>query len=110
MNDTENDLNDLRLDPIYESSLRELKWILIAWLICCVWVIGYCGLNGYEVDANTKLDLVMGMPAWVFWGVVLPWLVATLFTIWFVLFKMQDHPLPIEPDVIRDVELESDDE
>ena len=76
------------VDPIFESSLRELKWILLAWLVNFIWVIGYCSLFGYSNSDAT----VMGMPSWAFWGVFLPWIVMTLFTVWFAFFQMTDHP------------------
>lgn len=82
------------LDPIFASSLRELKWILVAWLVCGGWTLIVCRLIGYEVDVAAGLNTMLGMPAWVFWGVVLPWCISTAFTIWFVLCVMEDHPLP----------------
>ncbi|QDT13261.1 DUF997 domain-containing protein [Planctomycetes bacterium K23_9] len=92
--------NEISSDAIYQRSLSELKWILIAWAISCTWVVGYCFVFGYEVDP-ANLDLVIGMPAWVFWGVLLPWCLSTAFTIWFSLFQMTDQPLPQEPDTIH---------
>jgi hypothetical protein len=41
------------------------------------------------------------MPSWVFWGVLVPWLVADLFALWFCFFFMADDPL-------RDAEEEGD--
>lgn len=86
-------MNNDDLDPIYVSGIRELKWILGAWLTSCLWVVGYCALFGYEVSPE-QMTIVWGMPSWVFWGVLVPWIVSTLFTAWFVLFKMHDQPLP----------------
>ena len=93
-------MNNDQHDPIFASSLRELKWILVAWLAYFMWVMGYCGLFGYEVDP-ADLKIVMGMPSWVFWGIVMPWIAATGFTAWFSMIKMEDHPLPdsdVRPD------------
>ena len=80
------------LDPLFVSSLRELKWILVAWGVNFAWVIGFCLSRGYETD-GAELSLVLGMPAWVFWGVMLPMICVTLFTAWFALTQMADHPL-----------------
>ncbi len=85
------------LDPLVVSSLAELKWIVAAWSVHCVWVVGYSSLYGYG-DVEAADALVAGVPSWVFWGVLLPWGGATLFTIWFALVKMQDHALPDASD------------
>jgi hypothetical protein len=77
-------------DPLFVSSLRELKWVLATWLFHFIWVATYCGTQGYQDDA-TPVKIVWGMPSWVFWGIVVPWLAASLFTIWFALTQMKDH-------------------
>lgn len=83
--------NDKPADPLYRSSLRELRWIVSIWLVTFVWVIGYCRLFGYNGDQ--PVELTLGMPSWVFWGIVIPWIVATVVSCWFALTQMQDHPL-----------------
>ena len=102
-------------DPLFVSSLRELRWIVIVWAISFAWVIGYCIVAGYDSAAydglehglehgleasggqigarDVELRLVLGMPSWVFWGVMLPWILVTLLTAWFALTQMADHPL-----------------
>ncbi len=85
--------DESELDPVYVSSLRELKWIVLAWAVNFAWVIGYCLLRGYDVDTVENLQTIIGMPEWVFWGVFFPWIVTTLFTAWFALTQMADHPL-----------------
>lgn len=81
------------IDPVYESSLRESKWIVIIWAINFAWVIGYCTWSGYP-DPDEPLSTVWGMPSWVFWGVFVPWIVAAAVSSWFALTKIKDHPLP----------------
>ena len=63
---------------------RELWLILLAWLGCALWVIGYCSTNGYDL-APEEVSTVLGFPDWVFWGVVTPWMIANAFTFWFCL-------------------------
>lgn len=66
------------------QSRRELWLILLAWLGCALWVIGYCTANGYDL-APEEVSTVLGFPGWVFWGVVAPWMAANIFTFWFCL-------------------------
>ena len=66
------------------QSRRELWLILLAWLGCALWVIGYCSTNGYDL-APEEVSTVLGFPDWVFWGVVTPWMIANAFTFWFCL-------------------------
>ena len=76
-------------DPLYVNAKREAWWILAAFLVCLVWTVGYSALFGYEIDAS-ELTLVMGMPSWVFWGIFVPWMGATVFSVWFGLVYMKD--------------------
>ena len=85
--------HDPPLDPVFKSSLRELKWILVIWLFHFVWVVGYCYAYGY-LTPETPLTTVIGMPSWVFWGVFVPWIVATMVSTWFALTQIEDHALP----------------
>ncbi|MGB7345644.1 MAG: DUF997 family protein [Pirellulaceae bacterium] len=91
--------DELPPDPIFASSIAELKWILVAWAVSCLWVVGYSVMFGYNIDPD-NLQLVWGMPAWVFWGVLLPWICSTMFTIWFARYRMIDQPLPTAPDEV----------
>jgi len=79
-------------DPVYVSSLRESRWILLYWAIFFVWVVGYSTLYGYLPEGE-PLVTVLGMPSWVFWGVFLPWIVSGVIGIWFALTQIEDHPL-----------------
>ena len=66
------------------QSRRELWFILLTWLGCCVWVIAYCAVNGYHLNPEEG-STVFGFPSWVFWGVALPWMFANVVTFWFCL-------------------------
>ena len=90
MNETDED--DLELDPIFASSVREMKWVLLTWVISFAWVIGYCFAYGYPADGE-PLSTTFGMPSWAFWGVFVPYLATAAFTSWFAMRKMEDHPL-----------------
>lgn len=86
------DADNASSDPVYRSSLRELRSILIIWFIFLLWVVGYCSLFGYHTEEAT-LTTVLGMPSWVFGGIFVPWIAATLLICCFALTKIEDHPL-----------------
>lgn len=58
--------------------LRTRKEALVAgaiWAFFFVWVVGVSYVMGYgEIDPT----LFMGFPAWVFWGIFLPFIIATI--------------------------------
>ena len=86
---------------------REALVVMIVWLLALAWTVGYCYLRGYQHPPDgwavraglaaprqaEDLGQVAGFPDWVFVGILLPWLVCTLFTIAFSLFGMRDDPL-----------------
>ena len=82
------------LDPLVNSARRELVVVLVFAVVFALWSVGFCAAFGYDKPADGEpIRLVMGMPWWVFWGVIVPWGVASLFTFWFALFFMKDHDL-----------------
>ena len=82
----------VQYDSTYLHARREIGYILLAWLVCVVWTIGYCYFTGYRLPSD-EMKITLGMPSWIFWGVLVPWILATVFTIWFSLFVMADDPL-----------------
>ena len=78
-------------DPTYLHSLRELKVILVLFAIFCGWSILVCWLSGYENphDSGVEIAMVLGMPAWVFWGIFLPWIAVDVVAVWFCFFFMK---------------------
>jgi hypothetical protein len=76
-------------EPSFFEARREAGWILLAWAVCLAWTVGYSALAGYGVPGEV-IRLVLGMPAWVFWGVLAPWAAATAFSVWFGLFVMKE--------------------
>src|SRR5207249_822725 len=51
---------------------REGLVILVVWAIALLWSVGSAYVLGYGRDAQ-DIRLILGMPDWVFWSVVLPW-------------------------------------
>ena len=81
-------------DPVFIHSRREAVVIFCVWLAALLWAVPFCYLNGYgqSVDPST-FPTVLGIPAWLFWGILAPWLAADAVTIWFCFFYMQDDDL-----------------
>ena len=78
-----------KYDPLYLHARREAVMVLIVWLAGLLWIVGYCFFAAYDIPAG-QIRLILGMPAWVFWGVLVPWLIIIGFSIWFGLFYIAD--------------------
>lgn len=85
---------DLEPDPLFVDSLRESGWILLMWVCCFIWTLAVCLTYGYQENVDpATFSKVFGMPAWVAYGIALPWIIADIVTIWFCLFQMKDGDL-----------------
>ncbi len=71
---------------------REGFLIIIVWALALLWSITAGYLLGYRRSAD-EMSLVLGMPDWVFWAVVLPWGIALVFSAWFCFGFMADDDL-----------------
>jgi len=82
------------LDPVFQHSRREAVLIFAIWVCALLWSVPYCYLNGYPTtfDPDT-FQTVWGIPAWVFWGIGVPWLIADILTIFMCLFVIKDDDL-----------------
>lgn len=88
---------DDRWDPVYLNCRREAVLILMAWAVCLLWTVGYSYTFGYNLAAE-QVTITLGMPSWVFWGVLVPWMAATVFSCWFSLSYMADDDLGDDVD------------
>src|SRR5207249_8942518 len=91
---------------LFRHARREAWIVLGVWAVSLVWAVGYCYLYGYQhsadscvvqwglVSPRTPADFAMiaGMPDWVFFGILVPWLLCTAFTFGFC-FYMKDDDL-----------------
>ena len=92
MSDRELDPGDW--DPVFIHSRREAVVIVLTWVVALLWTVPYCCLNGYLGTASTDPStFIIGMPAWVFWGIAVPWLVADVVAIWFCFAYFVDDDL-----------------
>jgi hypothetical protein len=84
-------LNDQSV--ILESSRREATFVVVVWMLACLYTVGYCGLFGYRAHPAAPPPLIMGIPDWVCWGVLVPWTVVLALTVWFAFWGMSDVDL-----------------
>ena len=81
-------------DPVFVHSRREAVVIFCLWALCLCWAVPYCYIYGYHSDVDPEnLSMVCGIPSWTFWGVAVPWVLASIFSIAFCLFFMVDDDL-----------------
>ena len=90
-------MSELRDDPVYVASLREALVAIGLWVVCGAYTITYCYLNGYGENAS-PLETVAGIPSWIFYGVVIPWLLVNVFAVWYCFFFVKDQDLGEEPE------------
>lgn len=85
----------LEYDPVYLQSTRELGVIIVLFLVFFTWSVGTCYWLGYGQgeSGDSKVAVILGMPAWVFWGIFLPWVGVDIAAVWFCFFYMKDDDL-----------------
>ena len=66
------------------------------WAAALVWSTLVCFFWGYHRPVE-DIGLILGMPDWVFWGVVFPWAVCLVFSWWFCFVYMADDDLGRDP-------------
>ena len=76
---------------------REALLIMAVWALALVWSVGSGYVLGYGRDSQ-EIRLILGIPAWVFWSVVLPWGVCLAFSVWFCFVYMADDDLGHDPE------------
>lgn len=64
-------------DPVVSDSRREAVLTLILFAIAASYTVGYSTLFGYDRDFES-MTFVLGVPDWVFWGIIVPWCACTL--------------------------------
>ena len=96
-------------DPVLKNARREAIVIGIVWFAAMAYCCGYCYLFGYirpdRPLGQEDVRPILGMPSWVFWGIMVPWAVSAVFTFWFAGFRMadddmgKDHTPELEQDI-----------
>ena len=86
---------------------KEAKFVAVVWIVSLFYCVGTIVSLGYPAseDRPDVPNLIFGMPAWVFWGLWLPWLVLIGITWWFALRVLKDdEPFAAFPDEIQNAD------
>ncbi len=75
---------------ILRSSRREAYFTGAVWVLAGAYTVGYAGLFAYR---DGTPELIAGVPSWVVWGVILPWIVCTVVTCWYAMCGIKDEDL-----------------
>lgn len=96
----------------YRNALKEMRFVAGCWVLAFLWTVGFCYLHGYEhshrawvVQAGLaeqrhvgNFRHVLGLPDWIAYGIVAPWLVCSVVTVVYGLFFMKNDDLGVEGD------------
>lgn len=86
--------NPEKLEESFGQSLRELWVIVAAWVGFALWTTLAGSLLAFQrPDEGGTIATTLGMPRWVFFTVLLPWIVGNLFIFWFAMWYMKDTDL-----------------
>jgi Protein of unknown function (DUF997) len=84
--------NGGREQQLLRHSRREALLIVVVWALCLAWSTAVAYFWGYDRPLES-IRLILGMPDWVFWGIVVPWAGCLLFSGWFCFYFMADDDL-----------------
>lgn len=70
---------------------------MFVWTLCLAWSTAVAYFRGYDRPVES-IRLILGMPDWIFWGVVFPWALCLVFSVWFCFFYMADDDLGQDRD------------
>jgi hypothetical protein len=82
-------------DPLLQSARREALIVAVLFVVSLAYTVTYCTLFGYNRPAES-LTFILGIPDWVFYGILCPWAVCTAIGCYFSYFLMRDHELEDE--------------
>jgi len=77
---------------LLRNARREGTLIMFVWVAALIWSVGCAYVMGYDRDP-ASMELILGMPDWVFWSVALPWAICLAFSAWFCFRYMSDDDL-----------------
>ncbi|NNE91020.1 MAG: DUF997 family protein [Verrucomicrobiales bacterium] len=77
----------------FAQARRELWFMLGTWVVFAAWVTIACSTMGRAPAEGETISTILGMPRWVFYGVGLPWALATATAVFFGAKVMKDTDL-----------------
>lgn len=89
---------------LFRNARREARVVAVVWALALAWTVATCYLRGYEHEpdswavraglarpqAAAHFEQFLGMPDWVWLGILLPWLLCSAFTAGFCLGMADD--------------------
>lgn len=89
-------------DPLLVSARREALVTLAIWASALAYTVGYYATHAFPPPDASGVqpmpELIWGVPAWVVWGVLLPWCVCTALTFFMTGYFMTDGDLGPDAD------------
>jgi hypothetical protein len=86
-------------DPILRSARREAIAVFVTWVCAFAWTVTVCYVRGYNRSFD-DITFVLGVPDWVFWGIIVPWSGCFVLSYWFSYIFMTDADLGADPDEV----------
>jgi hypothetical protein len=85
--------------------------VILVWFLSLAWSVGYCYLFGYQHSADSwivqwgwasphaadSFAHFLGIPNWIWIGILVPWLLCTVFTFVFAVYGIADDDLGGSP-------------
>ena len=94
---------EFELDPVFLNSRREACVIFGVWFLCMIWAVPVSYMMGYGREiVPGSVPTVFGMPTWIFWGIVCPWLVADVITTWLCFKFIKNDDLGVAPEELAE--------
>ncbi len=80
-----------QLDPVFLAARREAKTVLTIFVAFAAYCLTVSYIFGHWEAGGSEISLLFGMPAWVFWGIFVPWIAAIVVTGWFCFYFMESE-------------------
>jgi hypothetical protein len=78
--------------------VREARFVAVLIVVMFCWIVTVVVSQGYLADQAVPPKLIVGIPSWVVWGLILPWLFSIAATWFFAIFVLQDDDYVDLPD------------
>jgi hypothetical protein len=82
---------------LLRNARREGLVIMALWAACLVWSTASGWWLGYRREPH-EITVIFGIPDWICWSVILPWIICLIFSVWFCFVFMADDDLGQDPD------------